>query len=83
MNHFMNNGIEYLRKPRKRSLLYYDEIDVKKIDFNAIKDIQNRGEKLEDYMYQSDTNLYSPAVRKSDYHDYCNKRGIEIEQKYL
>lgn len=83
MNHFMNNGIEYLRMKRKRSLLYYEEIDVNKINHTSKEDIFKRGEKLEDYMYEKDTNNYNASISKFDYHDYCKKNYVQIEEKYL
>lgn len=83
MNHFMNNGMEYLRKQRNRTLLYFDEINPKKITWNALKDLERRKEKVEDYMYQMDGDMYCPAVPKIEYHNYCRSKGVPIEEKFL
>lgn len=83
MNHFMNNGMEYLRKQRNRTLLYFDEINPKKITWNALKDLERRKEKVEDYMYQMDADMYCPVISKVEYHNYCRSNGVPIEEKYL
>ena len=76
MNHFMNNGIEYL-KPRKRTL-YFEEIDSKENQLEHA-DIERRKEKL--VMYQMDGDMYCLSS-KVEYHNYCKFNGIPIEEKY-